>query len=264
MRSAQRLLDANHLSKTAVSRIILVGGPTLTPYVRSAVENALGVKPEFKVDPMTIVARGAALFAASQRVPQAQSSRPAKGTLRLKLAYSPVSQDTETDVLASGRTVDLAQTRVEISRADGGWNSGKLALTNNAFMASVVLNDRAVNEFQIKVFDKTGNTLKVDPENFTITHGPMVEDAPLSRAISLGLSDNTTHVLIRKGTTVPCQGRTRRGEIVTAHEVAKGEMKDVLNIPLLQGENERSDRNREIGTLQDSGKGHYQNAAGRQ
>ena len=251
----QRLLDTNHLSKTAVSRVILVGGPTLTPLVRSAVESGLGIKPEFKVDPMTIVAKGAALFAASQRIPQALSSKPSKGTLRLKLAYSPVSQDTETDVAGKVEdAVDLAHARVEISRADGGWNSGKLALTNNAFMASVILNDRAVNEFQIKVFDKTGNALRVDPENFTITHGPMVEDAPLSRAISLGLSDNTTHVLIRKGTTVPCQGRTRRGEIVTAHEVSKGEMKDVLNIPLLQGENQRSDRNREIGTLRIPGK----------
>ena len=136
--------------------------------------------------------------------------------------------------------------------ADG--TAGSCSLTGNAFMASVSLNDRSVNEFRIKLFDKTGNALSVDPESFTITHGPMVEDAPLSRAISLGLSDNTTHVLIRKGATVPCQGRTRRGEIVTAHEVAKGEMKDVLNIPLLQGENERSDRNREIGTLRIAGK----------
>ena len=250
-----RLVDANHLSKTALSRIILVGGPTLTPYVRSAVENALGVKPEFKVDPMTIVARGAALFAASQRVPQRRPAKPVEGTLRLKLAYSLVSQDTETDVAGKlEEPGDLAQIRVEISRADGGWNSGKLLLTGNAFMASVSLNDRSVNEFRIKLFDKAGNVLGVDPESFTITHGPMVEDAPLSRAISLGLSDNTTHVLIRKGTTVPCQGRTRRGEIVTVHEVAKGEMKDVLNIPLLQGENERSDRNREIGTLRIEGK----------
>jgi molecular chaperone DnaK len=231
-----------------------VGGPTLTPLIRSAVETSLGTRPEFKVDPMTIVARGAALFAASQRLPQAQSSRPSKGTLRMKLVYSPVSQDTETDVAGKLEEAgDFAHARVEIARADGGWNSGKLALTNNAFMASVALNDRAVNEFQIKLFDKTGNVLRVEPESFTITHGPMVEDAPLSRAISLGLSDNTTHVLIRKGTTVPCQGRTRRGEIVTAHEVSKGEMKDVLNIPLLQGENERSDRNREIGTLRISG-----------
>ena len=122
-----RLVDANHLSKTALSRIILVGGPTLTPYVRSAVENALGIKPEFKVDPMTIVARGAALFAASQRVPQRRPAKPVKGTLRLKLAYSPVSQDTETDVAGKlEEPGDLAQLRVEISRADGGWNSGKL------------------------------------------------------------------------------------------------------------------------------------------
>jgi molecular chaperone DnaK len=251
----QQLLDTNHLSKHSVSRIILVGGPTLTPLVRSAVEGDLGIKPEFKVDPMTIVARGAALFAASQRTPQTQAPSPAKGALRLRLVYSPVSQEIETDV--AGKLEDvagLAEARVEISRADGGWSSGKLSLTNNAFMASLVLNDRAVNAFQIKVFDPTGNALSVDPENFTITHGPMVEDAPLSRAISLGLSDNTTHVLIRKGTTVPCQGRTKRGEIVTAHEVSKGEMKDVLSIPLLQGENERSDRNREIGTLRISGK----------
>ena len=252
----EQLLSVNHLSTNSVSRIILVGGPTLTPYVRASVENALGVKPEYRVDPMTIVARGAALFAASQRVPQAQAAKPAKGTVQIKLAYSPVSQDTETDVAGKLDGLgDTSQVRVEISRSDGGWNSGKLPLTGNAFMATVVLNDRSVNEFQISVFDKTGNALSVDPETFTITHGPMVEDAPLSRAISLGLSDNTTHVLIRKGTTVPCQGRTRHGEIVTAHEVAKGETRDVLNIPLLQGENERSDRNREIGTLRISGEG---------
>src|SRR5262249_3753612 len=146
--------------------------------------------------------------------------------LRLKLAYSPVSQDTETDVAGKLEDAgDLSHARVEISRTDAGWTSGKLVLTNNAFMASVVLNDRAVNEFQIRVSDNTGNILKVEPDTFAITHGPMVEDAPLSRAISLGLSDNTTHILIRKGTTVPCQGRTRRGEIVTAHEVSKGELK---------------------------------------
>ena len=47
--------------------------------------------------------------------------------------------------------------RVEISRTDGGWNSGQLALIDNEFMASVLLNERSVNEFQIRVFDKTGS-----------------------------------------------------------------------------------------------------------
>lgn len=252
----EQLLAANHLSAGSVSRIILVGGPTLTPYVRQSVENAIGVKPESKVDPMTIVASGAALFAASQRLPVSQTTRPTKGIVRVKLAYSPVSQDIETDVAGKLEdVVDISGVCVEISRTDGGWNSGKLPLSGNAFMATVLLNDRSVNEFKISVFDRTGNALSVEPTTLTITHGPMVEDAPLSRSIAVGLSDNTTHVLIRKGTTVPCQGRTRHGEIVTSHEVSRGEKKDVLNIPLLQGENERSDRNREIGTLRISGEG---------
>lgn len=245
------LLSAHHLSRTAISRIILVGGPTLTPFVRSAVESAFGISPEFRVDPMTIVARGAALFAASQRVPEVKGITLAKGTLRIKLVYSPVSQETETEV--GGKLEESGQMlegRIEISRTDGGWNSGQLSLSRSAFMTTVSLTNRAVNEFRIKAIDKAGNVIKVEPDQFTITHGPMVEDAPLSRAIALGLSDNTSHVLIKKGTTVPCQGRTRRGEIVTAHEVAEGELKDVLNIPLLQGENIRSDRNRKIGELQ--------------
>jgi molecular chaperone DnaK len=248
------LLAANHLSKDALSKIILVGGPTLTPYIRSTVEDALGIKPEFRVDPMTIVARGAALFASSQRLPQTKTERTVKGTLKLKLAYSPVSQDIETDVAGKFEDLDgLSDVRVEISRSDGGWSSGQLRLTGNSFMASVSLNNRAVNDFSIKAVDVTGNALRVEPDHITITHGPMVEDAPLSRSISVGLSDNTAHILIRKGTTVPCKGRSKGGEIVTTHEVGKGETKDVLNIPLLQGENDRSDRNREIGTLRITG-----------
>ncbi|HET6144288.1 MAG TPA: Hsp70 family protein [Candidatus Acidoferrales bacterium] len=248
------ILGANHLSKDAVNRIILVGGPTLTPHVRSAVEAALGVKPEFRVDPMTIVARGAALFASSQRTPQVKNEKLAKGTLRLKLAYTPVSQDMETDVAGKIEGLEgYPEVRIEISRNDGGWNSGQLRLTGTAFMASVSLNNRSVNDFHIKALDRTGNAILIEPDRFTITHGPMVEDAPLSLSILLGLSDNTAHLLIRKGTTVPCQGRSKSGEIVTAHEVAKGETKDVLNIPLLQGENDRSDRNKEIGTLRITG-----------
>ncbi len=161
---------------------------------------------------MTIVARGAALFAASQRVPQIRSSRPGKGTLRLKLAYSPVSQDTETDVAGKLEDAgDFSHARVEISRVDGGWNSGKLALTNNAFMASVVLNDRTVNEFQIRMFDKTGNALRVEPENFAITHGPMVEDAPLSQGDLAGTKRQYDPCVDSKGGNGSLPGQDEAG-----------------------------------------------------
>ena len=250
----ESLLHANHLSPSALSRVILVGGPTRTPFVQSAVQDRLKTSPDSKLNPMTIVAQGAALFAASQRLPEGKATRPASGHLSLRLAYSPVSQDVETDVGGKFEgSPDLSDVRVEIIRSDGGWRSGQLPLTNGAFMIALHLNERSVNDFQIRAFTKTGSPLGIEPDSFSITHGPKVEDAPLSRSIRLGLADNSAHLLIKKGTTVPCQGRMKRGEIVTAHEVAKGGQADVLNIPLLQGENERSDRNREIGTLRISG-----------
>lgn len=250
----QSLLTANNLSKNEISRVILVGGPTYTPFIRSAVEEALGVKPEFKVDPITIVAQGAAIFAASQRLPEVKLASTDKGALSLKLVYSPVCQDTETDVAGKIKNVGKgSDIRLEISRADGGWTSGQLELSNDAFMTTVLLNKRSVNEFFIRAVDAHGNSVKVLPDRFSITHGPVALEAPLSRSIRLGLSDNSTELLIHKGTTVPCKAAPHKA--LTAHDVAKGEPRDVLHIPLLQGEHERSDRNRGVGTLQISGSG---------
>jgi len=250
----RRLLETNHLSRTDISRVILVGGPTLTPLVRAAVEDAVGAKPEFRVDPITIVAQGAAIFAASQRMPDVVAKKAAKGAVAFKLAYNPVSQDTETDV--AGKVVSfgegVSEVFIEISRADGGWSSGRMHVIGQAFMTPVVLNNRCVNEFRIKATDQAGNTVKVEPDHFSITHGPMVEAAPLSRSIRVGLSDGSTLLLIPKGTPVPCSGRTKGG-IVTSHDISKGNEADVLNIPFLQGEEERADRNREIGTVQIKG-----------
>jgi molecular chaperone DnaK len=247
----QGLLDANNLSKSAVSRVILVGGPTYSPFIRNAVEEALGVKPEFKVDPITIVAQGAAIFAASQRLPEVRPASVGKGTLSLKLVYTPVSQDTETDVAGKITNAENnSATRLEITRTDGGWTSGQLALSNATFMTAVLLNKRSVNEFLIRALDARGSSLNIVPDRFSITHGPVALEAPLSRSIRLGLSDGSTELLIPKGTTVPCKAAPKA---VTAHDVAKGESRDILRIPLLQGEHERSNENREIGTLEISG-----------
>jgi molecular chaperone DnaK len=66
----------------------------------------------------------------------------------------------------------------------------------------------------------------------------------------LGFSDNSTELLIPKGTTVPCQHRTKA---LTTHDLNREKLQEVMHIPLLQGENEHADQNREIGTLKISG-----------
>jgi len=63
------------LNPSDISRIILVGGPTQTPYIRERLETALGIAVDASVDPLTVVARGACIFAMSQRVPKRIKTR---------------------------------------------------------------------------------------------------------------------------------------------------------------------------------------------
>ena len=61
----RRLLAQHGLRPDQLSRIVLVGGPSLMPMVRKAVEEALETPIATGHDPMTLVAEGAALYAAT-------------------------------------------------------------------------------------------------------------------------------------------------------------------------------------------------------
>ena len=55
----RKVLAEKHLAPSALERVILVGGPTLSPYFREILEGNLGARLDHGVDPMTVVARGA-------------------------------------------------------------------------------------------------------------------------------------------------------------------------------------------------------------
>ena len=63
----QLIADAG-LSAKDFEKVLLVGGSTLVPMVRSAVEQ-LGIPLALDLDPMTVVSYGAAVFASAQRLP---------------------------------------------------------------------------------------------------------------------------------------------------------------------------------------------------
>ena len=66
----QRKLDkGDDNGKRKVTRLILVGGPTKTPYFRRRSQEAVGVPIDTSIDPMTAVVRGAAIYAATQQIP---------------------------------------------------------------------------------------------------------------------------------------------------------------------------------------------------
>ena len=61
---AQKLLERNNLKGGDLDSLILVGGPTFSPVLRGMLEKQI-CKPDTSVDPMTVVSRGAALYAST-------------------------------------------------------------------------------------------------------------------------------------------------------------------------------------------------------
>ena len=65
---SKRVLKEQNLGKEAIKKVILVGGPTLAPYFREILASKLGIPLDHNVDPLTVVASGAAVFAGTQRL----------------------------------------------------------------------------------------------------------------------------------------------------------------------------------------------------
>src|ERR1035437_2644556 len=62
---AQEALVGARVNGADLDRILLVGGPTQSPFLRSMLTTRLGAPIDFSVDPMTVVGRGAALYAST-------------------------------------------------------------------------------------------------------------------------------------------------------------------------------------------------------
>jgi hypothetical protein len=97
VRSAEickHVLKEKNLGKDAVQKVILVGGPTLAPYFRELLGSSLGIPLDHSVDPLTVVARGAAVFAGTQRFNGRAATPVAVGEYSIDLRHKPVGMDT--------------------------------------------------------------------------------------------------------------------------------------------------------------------------
>jgi molecular chaperone DnaK len=249
--TARRLLERNQLAAGAVRRVLMVGGPTLTPRIRNRVQEELGIQLETRLDPMTIVAQGAAIYAGTVlREKNTRSTRaqtPAAGAIELTLKYSPVSEELE--ALVGGRFQGPAAhgLTVQVDRSDGLWTSGRLAVSSGTFVGTVQLRATTANTFQVRCFDASQIQVAVAPNEFTITHGLVVDEPPLSRSLGIAWSDGgnipQTKVLISHGTRLPASGRH---VFRTIRTLSPGDHAGI-SLHVVEGESVRADRNDHVG-----------------
>ncbi|MBP9781070.1 Hsp70 family protein [Candidatus Woesebacteria bacterium] len=244
------------IKNSAVSKVILVGGPTQMPYIKQRLAKELMIEVNATVDPLTVVARGALIYALGQKIPrevlEENASPLSKGTQKLNLNYDSLTSETEETV--TGIIDEFKDSEeeyyVQIQSNSGLYNGSKIKLKAGKFLDTVALETNKSNLFWIYLFDKQGNTVPVDPDSFTITHGLSVSGAPIPHSIGVVVSQKdiksgfvATEVfvkLIEKGAVLPVK---KSETFKTAHRLKKDEDSSPLWIRVGEGESEIPDRN---------------------
>jgi len=254
-------LHSRGLSPSAISKVLLVGGPTLMPYLRKQLSDpkeGLGIPLEFNIDPLTVVARGAAIFAGTQKLPDDPDWRKKVpvGQFGIKLDYESLESETERPVSGivssgNGDVENFSGYTVEFINPDirPEWRSGKirLGLLGN-FTSIVMLEKDKANDIRLELYNADGTLQQMEPNCFRMTSkGSGTVQITLEHAVGVPLVSNEIAICLEKGITLPAVSKV---DLQTIKPLERGKDGMLLRVPVIQGDKTRADRNRLIGTLE--------------
>lgn len=256
----RKAIAESGLNTGDIERVLLVGGTTIAPALRELLADptdGLGIPLDYSLDPITVVARGAAIFAGTQRMPdrpERTEQALSEGRVVLDLQYPAAGADTEP--LVGGlppRTVqqrDWIGATIEFVHADGTppWRSGQIPLKpDGTFVTRLRADEQTVNTYGIELRDPHGTLVPTDPERISYRHTAKMGTAPtLSHSIGVGLDNNEVLWLVRKGAELPARARAVLYSTVT---VRRNERTGMIRVPIIEGERSKADRNMLIGQL---------------
>lgn len=240
------LLKRNNLKGSSLDSLILVGGPTLSPTMREMLEKQI-CKPDTNVDPMTVVSKGAALYASTVELSEEikeQTRDIAK--IQLEIGHEASTVETEEFVtlkILEDKTEGEIPEKVfaEIKRGDNAWSSGKVEINIIGEVIDVQLNEGKTNVFGVSLYDNKGNLLESEPNSFSIIQGSKIGSAtlPYNWGIEIKLKSTGKIVFkevsgLEKNKSLPATG-TKNG-LKTQKQIRPGMDSDFIKIPLYQGE----------------------------
>jgi len=243
------LLKRNNLKGPDLGALILVGGPTYSPILRRMLKEQITEKVDTSVDPMTVVAKGAALFASTISVSdEVKETTRDKTKLQLDIKYEATTVELDEMVnlkVLKDKTTGTFPEKIyaDIVRFDGAWSSGKKLIGEKATIVDVFLIEGRSNSFEIYVYDEAGNKLECQPHQFSIMQGigGLDKMQVLSYHIGIGKyfsefnKDLFAHVKgLEKNKSLPVTG-VRNG-LKTRSAIRPGLIMDVIRIPIYQGD----------------------------
>jgi molecular chaperone DnaK len=241
------LLNRRNLKGSDLGTLILVGGPTFSPILRNMLREQITEKLDTTIDPMTVVAKGAALYASTINISSEiiEQNRD-KTKIQLGLGYESSTVEMEEFVtikILKDKTEGKIPSKVfsEIVRSDKAWSSGKVQIDEAGEVIEIKLNAGKANAFNVFVYNEQGDLLPCEPTNFTIIQGSKIGSATLAYHIGIEIKRKSSGKLVfqpikglERNLTYPATGV--RNDLKTQKSIRPGIKEDFIKIPIYQGE----------------------------
>lgn len=245
---SKKLLERNNLKGSSLDSLILVGGPTFSPIIRKMLEKQI-CKPDTTVDPMTVVSKGAALYASTVSISEEIKEQTRdKSKIQIEIGHEASTVELEEFVtlkILIDKTEGTIPEKVfaEITRSDKAWSSGKVEINEIGEVIETQLIEGKTNGFEVTLFDDKGNLLESEPKEFTIIQGIGGLNSMQGLTLNWGIEikkRETGKIEFRQvsgleqNKSLPATG-TANG-LKTQKQIRPGMDSDFIKIPLYQGE----------------------------
>lgn len=249
--SCNDALNKAGLAPSDIKKLILVGGSTLSPVIRESLEKEFCMPLDFSIDPITVVARGAAIAAGNiQKSYDDEEIEIQSGEYFVQLEYETMGSDDEFFVIYNvkppeGETLDGCY--IEFRNTKSGYSSGKIPLNESSGEVDLLAEfENEDNYFAIELTNSDGEILKIAPSSPDTVKYKIAVDSlvpTLLQDVGLGLADNSLYLYAQEGTSLPY---TFTRSFSTTGTIRKGSQ-DSVWLPLYEGNKDKADKNKLIG-----------------
>lgn len=233
---AREALNGARLDASDLDRVLLVGGPTQSPYLRSRLQEELGIPVDHSADPMTVVGQGAAVYAATLERSHKPVAVIAKNQVTIKLAYESVSADSQCPVAGLVSSED-SNIEIKLDSEGGLWTSGWIRPENGFFEVVVSLKHGDITTLWVYARDAQGRLIETDTPEFKIRHGLVPSAPPLPHTLSFEVLNAEGFPMLDpvfpKGTPLPAEKTVKYR---AAHALRPDNAASDLAIKLWEGE----------------------------
>lgn len=221
---ARKALAGANVHANQLDKILLVGGSTFIPLVRKRLSEEFDVELDSSLNPMTVVAAGAAIYASTSVLDVEEEVKLTEtNNAIINLTYDPISSEETVNVIgkvANIKDVGIAKIKIDcaLSKDFAGvcWTSGWMNLLDQhtgIFDVDVLLQKGVLNHFRVAACDETGTEINIENPYFDIKHNETVlkmSAPPATMSIGVQIRDPKTgydvlYHVIKKNSPLPAQ-----------------------------------------------------------